>query len=94
MHVYLNGAKERANPNHIMFVQPAALVSAAECPAEWRNPDGSAKDFHVTFKYGRATVEDSLGRILIKTGHARASNLVRATGGSLLGSLARTISGR
>lgn len=93
MHVYLNGAKERRNPSHMMYVQPANMVRAAERPEEWVNPDGTAKDFHIEFKYGRAEVPENLGRLLIATGHAKATNLVRATGGSLLGSLASTIRG-
>lgn len=94
MHVYLTGAKERASAKHVLFVQPAALVSGAECPEEWKNSDGTAKDYSVEFKYGRASVPDNLGRLLIKTGHARASNIVRVVNGSLLGSLASTIAGR
>src|SRR6185503_12204682 len=67
MHVYLNGAKERRNPNHVMFVQPANMVPKGEIPAEWTNLDGTPKDFQIEFKYGRAEVPENLGRLLIKT---------------------------
>jgi hypothetical protein len=97
MHVYLTGAKERANPSHIMYVSPAHPdnhIPDAECPSEWKNEDGTSKNFTVKFVYGRASVDSNLGAWLVKSGHAKASNIVRAAGGSLLGTLARTIAGR
>jgi len=94
MHVYLTGAKERANPKHIMYIAPATQVPRAECPSEWLNEDNTVRNFTVEFKFGRASVDERLGEWLVKSGHAKKSNIVRATTGSLVGSLARTIQGR
>lgn len=95
MFVYITGAKESKNPKHTMFVTPGALVPrGSEVPSEWKNEDGSLKQFAVDFVYGRASVESQLGELLVKTGHAqRSSKLVRATT-SMLSNLARTLQGR
>lgn len=91
VYVYLTGAKERANPAHILRVCPGATMSASEAPAEFMD-HGEPKKFEITFVHGRASVEDALGKWLIEKGVAQKTNLIRRSG-STLGSLAAAIRG-
>jgi hypothetical protein len=93
MHVYLNGAKARSNAKHILYVCPASVVSANDCPAEWKDHDNQPVTFEVIFAHGRAEVPAQLGAWLLNTGQVSQSRLIRATGSSLLGSLAHAIAG-
>jgi hypothetical protein len=91
MYVFLNGAKEKANPSHFMHVAPAFTPVADITPrSDWFDRDGNPENLKVEFQYGCATVSDTLGRWLIATGHASRGSM-RQTGRSLLGSLAATI---
>ena len=104
MFVFLAGAKERANPRHVLYVTPGVPglgggVSANDVPDEWKQPsaDGTTtvpRQFEVVFTHGRASVDERLGEWLVKTGHAQRTPLVRASGNALLGGLASLISGR
>lgn len=91
MYVYLTGAKERANPNHILRVCPGVLVPKNEVPEEWME-NGEFKKFEISFIHGRASVDEALGKLLIEKGIAQKTNLIRRTG-STLGSLAAAIRG-
>jgi hypothetical protein len=94
MYIFLNGQKEKRNPSHFLTVAPAMLpVDGVTPPPHWTERDGSPATLKVEFQYGCATVDDTLSRWLIATGHAERGNL-RHSGRSLLGSLAATISGR
>lgn len=97
MRVYLTGSKEKANPNHVLYVAPASHLgkhmTKAEVPAEWLDDNKKPKTFAISFAYGVANVDDKLGEWLIATGHAQRTNLIRARGNSLLGGLAKTIAG-
>jgi len=92
MYVYLTGAKERRNPKHIVRCCPAAVIGVDNAPSEWRNLDGTAKNFEIEFIHGRASVEEQLGAFMLKHGYAQKTNLIRRTG-STLGSLAAAIRG-
>jgi hypothetical protein len=95
MYVYLTGQKERQNPHHVMYVAPASMVADVECPDDWKESDGIAhKQIPVVFINGRANVDERLGKLMIDTGMAQRSSLVRAQGKALLGSLANVIAGR
>lgn len=91
VYVYLTGAKERANPNHILRVCPGVLVPKNEVPEEWME-NGEFKKFEISFIHGRASVDEALGKLLIEKGIAQKTNLIRRTG-STLGSLAAAIRG-
>jgi hypothetical protein len=94
MYVFLNGRKEKQNPEHYLHVAPGFLpVADINPPAEWFDRDGLPEPIKIKFEYGCAKVDDTLGRWLIATGHAERGNM-RQTGRSLLGSLANTIAGR
>jgi len=94
MHVYLTGSKERKNPSHVLYVAPAAMMKAEDAAAEWKDHDGKSLTLPIEFKFGRAEVPSNLGEWMIATGTAHRTNLVKATGKSMLGSLAATIAGR
>lgn len=102
MYVYLNGAKERANPSHRMYVAPAAMAGANmalnDIPAEWIERDAAGnlvpKSFTLIFQHGRADVPNNIGELLITTGHAHRSNIIVRTTGAMLGALADMITSR
>lgn len=97
MHVYLSGAKERANPSHVLRVAPAAevgrVMAANDVPSDWKEHDGTPKGFEIKFVHGRASVDERLGEWLIAAGYAYRSRLIRNVTGSMLGALAKTIRG-
>jgi hypothetical protein len=93
MYVFLNGAKEKANPSHYLHVAPGFLsVADITPPSDWFDRDGKPENLKVEFNFGKAKVDSPLGEWLIATGHAHRGNLTQ-TGKSLLGSLAATIAG-
>lgn len=91
VYVYLTGAKERGNPNHVLRVCPGALVPKNEVPEEWMD-NGEFKKYELVFVHGRCSVDEQLGKLLVEKGIAQKTNLIRRTG-STLGSLAATIRG-
>jgi len=54
---------------HTVFVSPANTPGVDS--SEFRNADGTARTFQVTFDAGRAHVPDSLGQFMIDHGMAR-----------------------
>lgn len=56
---------------HTVFVTPANTAGVDS--SEFRNADGSARLFVVTFESGRAKVPDNLGQYMIDNGMARYS---------------------
>jgi len=54
---------------HTVFVTPANTVGVDS--SEFRNADGSARTFQVTFDAGRAHVPDTLGQFMLDHGMAR-----------------------
>lgn len=56
---------------HAVFVTPANTAGVDS--SEFRNVDGSARVFTVTFEDGRAKVPDNLGQFMIDHGMARIS---------------------
>lgn len=95
MLVYLNGSKERKQASFAYSVNPgeSGLMRPADVPAEFKNADGTNKEFKLEFKYGRAEVDEQLGEWMVKHGMVHKSSLIRATGKSMLGGLAQTIRG-
>lgn len=93
MFIYLAGERERANPKHTMYVAPAAdkRVGPNNIPSDWINDDNTPKTFPIDFNYGRASVDEQLGRYLVSTGQAQPSSIIRSTGLGLLGDLAKRV---
>jgi hypothetical protein len=56
---------------HVVFVTPANMAGVDS--SEFRNADGSAQLFPVTFEGGRAKVPDNLGQFMIDNDMARFS---------------------
>jgi len=92
MYVYLTGAKERTN-EHTVYIAPAAITAAGDCPADWKDLEGHPKQFAVKFINGRASVEKELGEWMIKNGQAQRTSIIRQPGKALLGSLASALRG-
>lgn len=74
MRVYYQGARR----NHTLYVAPAAdpRFTGGDIASDWLNESGEPITFEVCFQNGAATVPDSLGRYLVKTGQAKRTNLI------------------
>jgi hypothetical protein len=81
MYVYLNGDNPRGHPNYVVRVAPAAdnyFTNAEDCPSDWKEANGSAKQIDIVFAYGRAEVDENMGRYLVKRGIAERSRIIQA----------------
>lgn len=65
----------RGNPS--LFIQPAndPRAVAAGVASDWLDEQGSARMIAVEFTAGVAEVPDSIGRYLVATGQAKATQL-------------------
>jgi hypothetical protein len=82
MIVWVNGEKARAQSSFLLSICPARHLAEVgkhgerDVPAEWVDNKNNPIDLHVIFEYGRAEVDENLGRYLIKYGFASKTKLI------------------
>lgn len=79
MKVYLHSDRAEKSAVYPMHLAPAAdpAIALDGMPADWKLPDGTAKQMEITFVYGVAEVSDEVGRYMIARGLAHKSRLLR-----------------
>lgn len=68
MKVYLKTGRR----DHLMFITPGTELDSSD----FLNPDGTARQFTVRFKEGRADVPSNIGQYLIDKGVAQKTPLI------------------
>ena len=80
MIVYAHGSPGKPPvAEHTYICCPGDHLSGEECPDSFWEGKGekrTPKTFHVLFRYGKAEVEDALGRYMLATGLAQKTRLV------------------
>jgi hypothetical protein len=76
MIVYSKGEKAALQSSFLLSVCPARHLEGQELPAEWVTDKNEPIDFNIEFVYGRAEVEENLGRYLVKHGFAACTRLI------------------
>lgn len=80
MLVYLHGSNDKLPvQEHTLIVAPAGHLPKNEALSDWWDTTGERPvpaQFHITFYYGQAEVDDQLGRYLLTSGQAKGSRLV------------------
>lgn len=80
MIVYTTGEKSSKQKSFIMSICPAAHLEGQEVPSEWVDDKNKPVEFNVEFKYGKASVSDSIGKYLIKHQMAARTRLIMPSG--------------